>query len=203
MKFKLGDATDTALCMVLKHEFLRCDDAFNEFTSAATRMILDGDNRRISYKAFNAYARFVHHLYEFMLGAFKRDREDTSDLNAPLKVRYINGHVRRILKNRRDAILRGNAPSWENRLNYYPEQVPSNFGTQFRRVRNVASGHVLHERSSLSLSGFYEDNHKYIYLLYHEAKGWWGRHTNEFPDLGEVTAFSVLVKNQPAPTATR
>lgn len=202
MKFKPGDRTDIALCMVLKHEFLRCDDAFNDFKSAAEKMILDGNNRRISYQAYNAYARFLHHLYEFMLGAFKRDRRDTSDLNASLKDRYINGHVQRILKNRRDAILRGIAPSWENKLNYYPEQVPSNFGTHFRRVRNVASGHVLHERSSLSLSGFYEDNHKYIYLLYYEAKSWWRRQADEFPDLGEVTAFSVSVKNHPGPTTT-
>ncbi len=64
MKFQPGDATDTALCVALKHEFLRCDDAFNDFASSATTMIEQGENRRISYKTYNAYARFIHHLYE-------------------------------------------------------------------------------------------------------------------------------------------
>jgi hypothetical protein len=36
MKFKPGDEMDTALCVALKHEFLRCDEAFNQFAAAAT-----------------------------------------------------------------------------------------------------------------------------------------------------------------------
>jgi hypothetical protein len=75
MKFQIGDTTDTALCVALKHEFLRCDDAFNDFASSAKIMITQGENRRIAYKTYNAYARFIHHLYEFMLSAVARDRE--------------------------------------------------------------------------------------------------------------------------------
>lgn len=40
MKLKSGDATDTALCTALKDEFLRCDDAFNDFAAPATIMII-------------------------------------------------------------------------------------------------------------------------------------------------------------------
>jgi hypothetical protein len=51
MKFRIGDATDAALCIALKHEFLRCDDAFNDFVASATIMIMQRENRRIAYKA--------------------------------------------------------------------------------------------------------------------------------------------------------
>jgi hypothetical protein len=47
------------------------------------------------------------------------------------------------------------------------------------------------------LSDFYDKNHKYLYLLYYEVKSWWGRQSDEFPDLKEITAFSVLVKDDP------
>ena len=74
MKFQAGDAVDTALCVAIKHEFLRCDDALNDFVLSATTMITQGEHPRIAYKTYNAYARFIHHLYEFMLGAVARDR---------------------------------------------------------------------------------------------------------------------------------
>jgi hypothetical protein len=96
MKFQVGDAIDTALCVALKHEFLRCDDAFREFASAATAMITQGENRRIAYTAYNAYARFVHHLYEFMLSAIARGRHNTEKLDPDRAERYIASHTQRI-----------------------------------------------------------------------------------------------------------
>lgn len=196
MKFKIGDGTDTALCIGLKHEFLRCDDAFNEFASAAKVMIAQGENRRIAYKAYNAYARFIHHLYEFMIAAAARERQNTAKLAPALADRYIAGHTQRILTNRRNAILNGTAPPWENHISYYPERVPERFAAEFRRFRNNVGGHVTYERSALSLSDFYDRNHKYLYLLYRDAKSWWGRQEQEFPDLKEITAFSVLVADR-------
>jgi hypothetical protein len=32
---------------------------------------------------------------------------------------------------------------------------------------------------------------------YYDAKSWWGRQGNEFRDLRGITAFSVLVKDDP------
>jgi hypothetical protein len=195
MKFQIGDATDTALCVTLKHEFLRCDDAFNDFASSAKLMIAAGENRRIAYKTYNAYARFIHHLYEFMLSAVARDRGDTAQLSSDWADRYIASHVQRILTNRREAILKGTAPSWENHISAYPEKIPPTFAAEFRRVRNIASGHAKFERSNLNLSDFYARNHMYLYILYYDVRNWWGRQTDEFPDLNEITAFSVLVKD--------
>jgi hypothetical protein len=197
MKFSAGDATDTALCVALKHEFLRCDDAFNEFAQSAAIMVTRGEDRRVAYRTYNAYSRFIHHLYEFMLGAVQRDRQNTEKLDWKLADRYIAGHAQRILTNRRTAILNKTSPSWENNLSYYPEKIPPTFAKEFRQFRNISSGHVKYERSSRSLTKFYHENHKYLYILYHEAKSWWGRQTDEFPDLKEITAFSVLLKDEP------
>jgi hypothetical protein len=197
MKFRGGDATDTALCVALKHEFLRCDDAFSDFAASATIMITQGENRRIAYKTYNAYARFIQYLYEFMLGAIARERHDTEQLRAEMAEKYIASHTQRILTNRREAILKGTAPAWENHISYYPEKIAKNFAKDFRQFRNTVSSHVSHERSALSLSDFYDKYHKYLGLLYHDIKSWWGRLEDEFPDLNEITAFSVLIKNMP------
>jgi hypothetical protein len=196
MKFQIGDATDTALCVALKHEFLRCDDAFSDFAASAKIMIFQGENRRIAYKTYNAYARFIHHLYEFMLSAVARDRADTAPLSSDWADRYIASHAQRILTNRREAILNGTAPEWENDISAYPEEIPPTFAAEFRRVRNIASGHAKFERSNLNLTDFYDRNHLFLYLLYYEIRNWWGRQADEFPDLNEITAFSVLVKKE-------
>jgi hypothetical protein len=84
MKFLAGDPTDTALCHAIRHEFLRCHDSFEEFAFFAKNTIGKPPDRNASYLAYNAYARFLHHLYEFMLAAYcanntiqRRPRDET------------------------------------------------------------------------------------------------------------------------------
>ena len=126
MKFKTGDKTDRALCIALKHEFLRCDEAFNQFASAATTLITQR-RRRLAYNAYNAYAQFIHHLYEFALCAIARDRNDTTKLQAIDAERYLASYFQRSLTKRRDAILDGTAPSWENHISAFPRVSRGNF----------------------------------------------------------------------------
>jgi len=202
-RFTAGDATDSALCIAIHHEFLRCDEAFKEFASSAETMIMQGSDRRLSYKTYNAYARFVHHLYEFAMGAVQRDLSETDPLKHPthkpheMADKYINGIVQRILTNKREAILSGNAEPWENHISAYPEKIPDGFAQDFRRLRNTASGHVKHQRTHLSMSKFYEENHKFLYLLYTNSLRMWGTIGDKFPSLGEITAFSVMLREQP------
>jgi hypothetical protein len=101
------------------------------------------------------------------------------------------------LTNRREAILKGTAPPWENHLSYFPENIPETFAENFRQCRNIANGHAKAERSSLSLADFYDRYHKFLGILYCESKSWWGHSDEEFPDLGEITAFSVLIRDDP------
>lgn len=208
MKFRVGDATDGAHCTALKHEFLRCEDAFKDFETYATTMIMRAqveaqgappstaeETRLIAYKTYNAYSRFIHHLYEFMLGAIAREIGDTKQLKPADKDWYIAGHAQRILTGRRQAILNGTAPAWENHISAFPEAVPAEFAEQFRSMRNKINAHVTHERSTISLSDFYDKYHKFVYMLYHNCRGHWSiLRDKEFPDLNEITKFSVLIK---------
>lgn len=67
------ETKDSLHCAALKHEFLRCEEAFKQFEGHATEMILHGENRSISYKTYNAYSDFLHRLYEFLKGATFRE----------------------------------------------------------------------------------------------------------------------------------
>jgi hypothetical protein len=210
MRFKPGDTTDSAHCTALKHEFLRCEDAFKDFETYGTLMILNAqaeateakgqpptsahEKRLIAYKTYNAYSRFILHLYEFMLGAVERETGSTGKLQGKRVDRYITSQAQRILTGRRRAIQNGTAPAWENSISYFPESVPAEFAGEFRKMRNKISVHVSHERSGISLSDFYEKYHKYVHMLFWNCLGHWGLRGQEFPDLREITRFSVLVK---------
>lgn len=142
MKFTLGDETDKALCIALKHEFLRCDEAFKQFASAGEALIVQGQDRRRAYKAYDAYSRFVHHLYEFALCAIARERHDVSTLHAVDADKYIASFLHRSLRKRRDAILDGTAPSWENHISAFSESIPPTLPEEFRRARNIGVAHA-------------------------------------------------------------
>jgi len=157
-------------------------------------MILQGENRRIAFKTYNAYGRFIHHLYEFLLGAAARERGDDATLTAQMAEQYIAGYAGRALIARREAILNGTAPSWENHISYFPETIPPEFAREFRTFRNVVSGHVSGERVSLNLSDFYDRNHKLLGILFRHAGSHWGKIGDDFPDLKEITAFTVMVR---------
>jgi hypothetical protein len=113
-------------------------------------MIMNGGGRRIAYKTYSAYARFVHHLYEFYIACAARNFQNTDQLRAELAERFIASQTQRILKNRRQAILDGTAPSWENRISHYPENVPTSFARNFRSMRNVLNAYVSTKRASVS-----------------------------------------------------
>jgi hypothetical protein len=197
VKFVCGDSTDQALCIGLNHEFLRCDDAFNDFVKSATATLKQPNDRRLSCRAYNDYARFLHHLYEFMIGAESRERGDTDKAKTEWKDAYIARHAQRVLGIRREAILNGTAPAWENHISAFPVTIPDNFAVEFRQIRNAVFGHVLAKRASLNLSDFYERNHKFVYMLYHESRNWWSLRDHSFPALGQITAFSVAIREDP------
>ena len=215
MKFAIGSEMDSAHCVALKHEFLRCEDAFKEFEKFGTAMIMmaqtqaqagvptvANEGRLVAFKTYNAYARFVHHLYEFLLGALVRERGDTAQIRAEDANRWIQANAQRVLTGRRSSILNGTAPSWENHISAFPETVPPEFAREFRAVRNKANGHVTHERASKSLTDFYDKYHKFLHMTYRNCLGFWGAHRNDvFPDLQEITDFSILIAKS-AQTAT-
>jgi len=205
VKFDAGDDVDKDHCIVLTHEFLRCDDAFKEFSKYAEQMIMQGQTRELSYKTYNAYTSFIHHLYEFLMGCHARDAKNTEITNKKGDERikiiegYVMRHAQRIMDQYRDAIINGTAPPWVNHISCYDITVPADFAKDFREFRNKTIGHVAYERASiLSLSEFYQKYHKFLYLLYRESIYWWGQRSEEFPNFKEITDFSVMLEEENA-----
>jgi hypothetical protein len=212
MQFNIGSDLDSAHCVALKHEFLRCEDAFKDFEKYGTAMIMRAqqhekekttetiqEKRWIAFKTYNSYARFIHHLYEFLLGVMARERRNTKQIKAEEAGPWMQANAQRVLTGRRTSIINGTAPSWENHISSFPEYVPLDFSAEFRSVRNKANGHVTHERSSKNLSEFYEKYHMFVYMIYFNCLGHWGGHgSKEIPDLKEITEFSLLIKQRPA-----
>lgn len=201
MKFQIGNEIDEDLCIAISHEFLRCEEAFNRFYFYAIEMVRKVKDRTVSFYAYNAYSDFIHHLYEFMVACCSRDCQNTNiaDNKKRTKVieKYINSNVQRLLNKRREYILNGTSPKWENDISYYPEKVPNEFAEEFRRYRNKTIGHASYERASkLSLSRFYNEYHKYLHLLYCDGFCWKNKN-NELADLKEITDFSILIEKIP------
>ena len=200
MLFQIGDETDTALCRGIKHEFLRSWDAYDDFTRAAAELKDAPENRFLSYQAHNSYSRFLHHLYEFNIGAIRRDLKDTSfpkRQNANHQVdKYVQSNAHRVQRNAQEGDTRYWSVRFPVEVTGIPECVAPNFAEQWRIHRNKLSGHVDHRRSAMDLSKFYRENHQMIILIFLEAGAWWGRMGAEFPDLGEITAFTTAVMGE-------
>jgi hypothetical protein len=202
VRFKHGDSIDGDHCTVLTHEILRCHDSFKEFCNYAEKMIIKGQTREISYRTYNSYTSFIHHLYEFLMGCHAREAGNTeiTDKKGDERIivieNYLTHHAQRIINQYYDAIKNKTAPSWANDIKYYDVTIPTEFAKDFRKFRNKVIGHVANERTSLSLSDFYRKYHKYLYLLYKESFDRWGKRSEEFPNLKEITEFSVMLSNE-------
>jgi hypothetical protein len=195
MRFVTGDLTDRDFCVVLEHEFLRCHEAFKEFEMFATLLLGQPSDRRLSYKAFSAYSNFIHHFYEFMLGAYCREREEsglTEKRGSFTRTdAYINHHAQRVMTCKQETIQNGTAPAWENGLAAYPEKIDPLFAPTLRRIRNAATGHVDPKRAKIDLKAFYRDHHMVLYWLYRDCSHQWGPKHGQFPDWQDITGFAV------------
>ncbi|MFS2107747.1 hypothetical protein [Ralstonia sp. Ralssp135] len=199
MKFVHGDETDANLCRMLRHEYLRCTEALHDFAAAARRLQQGEQGRELAYRAYNSYARYIHHLYEFILACDQRTRGDASPIRGAVAEAVIATCAQRAFRLSTSSL--NSAPLGASALSTginVSLQEMTDFARALRKARNIAMGHVKHERASLNLSEFYGKYHKYLVALHRASVGAWGDFGEEFPDLGEVTAFSVLVKSTPA-----
>lgn len=189
--------------LMMVHEFIRCENAFEEFARRGKEQIILGDTPERSFGLYDTYTRFLHHLYEFLkecaenelsreyLESFpKHKRHEAIEL-------YIHSQTSRTLENRKKAILNGTAPAWENSLQSFPESVPMDFPARLRTIRNHTFGHIGKHRHSQDLTEFYREYHKYVYMIYFGCKSWWGRNGRPLPDLGPITSFSIAIRRNP------
>ncbi len=182
VQFNAGDTVDRALCAALVHEMTRCKEAFSRFEHLGGRLIVGDTRPALPRHVHDAYADFLRHLYEFYLGAFKRDRWSTADIHWKAADALFNSEAEKMLRRRRDAIVGGYAPEWENQLRVYQVPVPSEFGSQLRHIRN-ANSHADPRRArptnNWPLDRFYRECHLFVYLLFYSAHASWGCHSVE------------------------
>lgn len=199
MKFIIGDKTDQALTTTLVHELVLCKESFDRFLHFAGINIMGRRDKIIKIKCHNAYTSFLHHLYEFYVGCIKRDRGNTENIDNETLDKILNHEAIKLLKNRTSAIENGYAPSWENDISVYQIEVPDEFGTQFRKIRN-RTAHASIRRSvpgsELSLAIFYQKYHLLVYLLYDSALWLWTVKDVEAHDWKSIEEFDLAVTNE-------
>lgn len=179
--------------LVLAHEYFRCDQAFLDFAELSVANIGGKSDKRVRLGMFDAYSRFLHHLYEFYFGISKlaNNRERAANGIDTL----IQCEVQRIMRLRAERIRRGSAASHENEPSYYEQPIPEDFAAHLRQARNRVA-HADAKRAggngSMTLPDFYRAYHRYALLLYEEAEWLW-KVDPEHYDWGEIEAFETAV----------
>ncbi|MGH8027868.1 MAG: hypothetical protein ACREO0_14195, partial [Pseudoxanthomonas sp.] len=176
MKFEIGDDTDRALTTTLVHEMFLCTASFDRFTQLAYLNIMGRRDKGTKILCHDAYATFIHHLFEFYVGCIQRNLRETNSVPSEILDKLINNAVRKLLANKVKAIKNGHAPSWENDASTYQMEVPAEFSAQLRRIRN-RTAHASMKRSNpgedLSLGQFYKSYHFFVYLLFRSGQWSW------------------------------
>jgi len=196
MKFVIGDETDQALTTTLVHELVLCKDSFERFSHFAEMNIMGRRDKVLKIKCHDAYANFLHHLYEFYVSCIKRDRRNTKNIDNEKLNKIFNNEAKKLLKNRINAIENGYAPSWENEIRVYKIEVPDEFGTQFRKIRNRTAHASIHRSvpgTELSLADFYHKYHLLIWLLYYSAQELWTIKDVEAHDWKAIEEFDLAI----------
>lgn len=197
VKFEIGDTTDIALSTAIAHEFILCKDSFERFIYYSGLNILGQRDKLTKIRSHDAYASFLHHLYEFYVGCITRNRREIKKLGWQQLDPFFNTEVRKLLGHRIDAINNGYAPSWENHISYYQVEVPEEFGSHFRRIRN-RTAHVSFKRvmpsTEISLAEFHARYHMFVYLLYYSAQWIWTTEDIEAQDWKSIEDFDLSVQ---------
>lgn len=197
MRFDIGDETHQALTITLAHELALCVESFEKFAVLAKNNIMGHSDKVTKIKCHDAYASFLHHLYEFYIGCVKRDLRNTENIPNRVLDSILNREVVKLLGNRIEAIKSGYAPSWENHISAYQVVVPSEFGVQFRKIRN-RTAHASAKRSSpigeLTLMQFYAKYHHFVYLLLYSARSRWSVEDVNAQDWKSIEDFDLVVQ---------
>lgn len=191
LQFEYGDETDKNLVNVLFHEFVMCEAAFEKFAFFAGANIMGNRDSNIKLNSYNAYSEFLSKLYEFYVGCFKREFLNTGRIEHQKLDALFTAEAEKLMRNRRVAIEKGYAPDWENDISYYQESVPTDFGQDFRSVRNNTS-HADYRRADGDrprLMDFYRKYHKFVYLLFASASFAWSGKTHTKHELAHVEDF--------------
>lgn len=191
MKFEHGDSTDNALVQTLVHEMMLCQEAFSEFVNCAAQVLLDSNSKIKKLKTHSAYSMFIHHLYEFYVGCFKRDRRSTNNIDHSTLDSLFDSEGRKQLRNRRILVENGILDDKAN-LSLYQQPLLPGFGANFRNIRN-RTAHASISRvvppSGSDLNTFFKNYHFVIILMFFSAQFSWNLRDPERHDWGPLAEF--------------
>lgn len=214
----MDSETDRLHCMAIRHEYLRCKDAFELFVAQGESIVLQGHSHQRAYRAYNAYSSFIHHLYELYMALFARDHQVVDIKNSPAIKAWVKDEKAKRTGEEKSKIgahtytdgalneqVYLQANQWLSSIdrrtvsaNVCPRSqfecmlpVDQDFGPAFRSMRNKIAGHVTYERIELvKLTEFFQKYHPYLCMLYRNVGGSsFGRYLDTVPDFGEVTSF--------------
>lgn len=171
-----------------------CEKAFDKFVHFAGSNIMGNTDSTVKLNSYNAYSEFLSKLYEFYVGCFRRENRDTQNIGHETLDSLFTSEAEKLMRNRRNAIEKGYASEWENHISYYQEAVPTDFGKDFRDVRNNTS-HTDYRRAGgnrIGLMDFYKKHHKFVHLLYYSALFAWSGKTHPNHKIEHVEAFDFL-----------
>jgi hypothetical protein len=181
------------------HELLLCTESFAEFRQLAS---LSGTAFRtkaakaVKIKCHNAYARFIHHLYEFWVAVAQRSAGTTSSLTALELDAVLNSEAKKSLRNKSVGIRYANLPGKEAQAETLTEVLDVEFGRHFRLIRN-RTAHASHRRACLApgditLAVFYARYHQAVQSLFETAKFTWTVRDVETYDWMEIESFDLV-----------
>lgn len=198
MKLEPGSEAEKQFVYSMAHEFALAEKAFDEFFMLAGANLQGISDYPTLERLYDAYARFVVHLYEFYVACLKRERGSTDNISASTMDAVLTAEVEKLMRNMATLIENGRAPEWANEIGYYKESVPSDFGAQFRNVRNNAA-HVDPRRSGggnrLTLREFLDRYHKFLFFLYDSARFAWTAKRDSPYILNHVSEFNLANRN--------
>ena len=191
----------------LAHEFYRCTTYFHTFGFLIT-LLPKNDTKEWRIECYNSYVDFLSHLYEFYCASIKKGSRnwrktlshyypDIEQLESHEALDYIiNEEMSKLFRNRKNRILNGYKDSLGHHVDFYDCEIPKEFGSDFRKVRNFTN-HVNPERISneyIALSDFFEKYHKFILILYYENV-WLNNVELDQSDWQDVDEFAGLILN--------
>lgn len=224
---EMDSEIDRLHCMAIRHEYLRCKDAFELFVAQGESIVMQGHSHQRAYRAYNAYSSFIHHLYELYMALFARDHQVADIKNCPRIKAWVKGEQAKRTGDEKSKIgthtytdvalneqVHLQANQWLSSIDrgavsakihprsQYERMLPvdQDFGPAFRSMRNKIAGHVTYERIDLvKLTEFFQKYHHCLCMLFRSVGGSsFGRYLDTVPDFGEVTSFlEIFIQPDP------
>lgn len=181
--------------VALAHEFWCCKREFDSFAFHAT-LLLRENTREVRLLAFTAYGNCIRHLYAFYEGVIKFRN---ANLIAGVKKQEIGEKISELMYQEARKLVRNKIAVYNSRpdldsrdiAHFVHNEVPLEFGTDFRQMRNRFSHAAISRvnKDALTLNDFFLKYHKYILLMYHSCAFTWNIKDVEQYDWQEIDEF--------------